>query len=271
MLRLSVNQVTTPQWNFEEDIVNYRQAGFSAVGIWYPKLAEFGHEKGSELLREQNMEISSLSYNGGFTGSNGRSFRRNMCDAFDIIQLAADMGAPTVVINGGSRNGHTRNHALRLLKIAFRELSEAAQAVNVKLAMEPFHAGCGPDWFLNTIPQCLDMIAQIDNPNLGIAFDSYHLAQDSHFAVWFESYAPLVHLVQLGDSKFAPIGRQNRCLLGDGRLPLTELIGLFSSAGYTGFYEIEMQGALLAQLDYNDLLRHSYQTASAWQSMLSLR
>lgn len=269
MLRLSVNELSTPKWSFEEDVIHYHKAGFSAIGIWYPKLAEYGEEKGVELLREHGFTISSLTYQGGFTGCNGKSFRQNMCDALDIIQLAADIHARTAVINIGSRNGHTRNHAMRLLRTAIKNLAEAAQAVNVNLALEPFHCGCGPDWFLNTIPQCLDVIAEVSNPNLGIAFDSYHLAQDSEITSWFESFAPHVRLVQLGDAKFAPMGRQNRCLLGQGRLPLLELVSLFSSSGYDGFYEIELQGAGVEHLDYDDLLESSHRTTQAWQACLS--
>lgn len=269
MLRLSVSQLSTPKWNFEEDVIHYHHAGYSAIGIWYPKLAEYGEEKGCELLREHDFSISSLTYYGGFTGCNGKTFRQNMCNALDVIQMAADIQAKTVVMHVGSRNGHTRNHALRLLRTAIRHLAEAAQAVNVQLAIEPIHCGCGPDWFLNTIPQCLDIIGELGNPNLGIVFDCYHCGQDSTVTNWFESFAPLVHLVQLGDAKFAPMGRQNRCPLGQGRLPLLEFISLFNSSGYEGFYEIELLGAGVEHMNYVDMLNASRRTTRQWQQCLS--
>ncbi len=265
MLRLSVNELSTPKWTFEEDVIHYHQAGFSAIGIWYPKLSEYGEEKGCELLHEHNFAISSLTYHGGFTGCNGRTFRQNMCDSLDVIQLASDIDAKTVVLNVGSRNGHTKNHAMRLLRAAFKELAEAAQAVNVNLALEPIHYGCGPEWFLNTIPQCLDIIAEINCPRLGIAFDSYHLAHDDAAMSWFESFSQHVHLVQLGDAKFAPMGVQNRCPLGMGRLPLLNLVKLFNSSGYDGFYEIELQGDGVQHMDYVELLEQSHQTTRHWQ------
>lgn len=270
MLRLSVNELSTMKWSFEEDVIHYHEAGFSAIGIWYPKLVEYGEEKGCELLREHGFEISSITHFAGFTGCDGRSFRHELVQALDVIQLAADIKAKTVVIHAGTRNGHTRNHAMRLLRTAFHSLAEAAQAVNVQLAMEPMHIGCGPDFFLNTIPQCLDVISEIANPNLGIAFDSYHLAQDADIMNWFDSISPLVRLVQLGDAKFAPMGRQNRCLLGHGRIPLLELLNLFSTSGYTGYYEIELQGAGVEHLDYVELLDQTRQTAKLWETTLSV-
>lgn len=269
MLRLSVNEFSTMNWSFEEDVIHYHRAGFSAIGIWYPKLLEYGEEKGCELLSEHDFEISSLTYFAGFTGCDGRNFHREMVRALDVIQLAADIQAKTVVLHAGGRNGHTRNHAMRLLRTAFQALAEAAQAVDVQLALEPVHTGCGPDFFLNTIPQCLDVIAEIGNPNLGIAFDSYHLAQDADVLHWFDSISPYVRLVQLGDAKFAPMGKQNRCLLGHGRLPLLDLLSMFSCSAYDGFYEVELQGAGVEHLDYDELLAETHKTTKLWENCLS--
>jgi sugar phosphate isomerase/epimerase len=267
MLQLSVNELSTLNWSFEEDVIHYHRAGYSAIGILHSKLIEYGEEKGRELLKEHSMTPSSLTYFGGFTGESGNTFRRSMLEALDVIQLAADMGIETVVIHPGARNGHTRNHALRLLRTAFAVLSEASQAVNVQLAMEPIHCGCGPDYFLNTIPQCLEIIGQIGNPNLGMVFDSYHLAQESDALLWLDSIVSHVRLVQLGDAKYAPMGRSNRCPLGDGRIPLLELINQFATAGYTGFYEIELQGTT-SELHYEHLLATTRKTAKLWESNL---
>ncbi|MBX3421472.1 MAG: sugar phosphate isomerase/epimerase [Pirellulaceae bacterium] len=269
MLQLSVNELSTMKWNFEEDVVHYHEAGFSTIGIWYPKLARYGEEKGSELLQEYGFSISSLSYVSGFTGHCGVTYRQSILEALDVIQLAADIGAPTVVLVAGSRNGHTRNHALRILRSALHVLAEAAQAVGVQLALEPTHLGCSSDSYLNTIPQCLDVIAEIGSPNLGLNIDIYHVAHDSSLWQWMKAAASLVRLVQLGDAKSAPVGQQNRCPLGDGHLPLLELIDLFQSSRYGGYYEIELQGEGVQHLEYMQLLDHSHQTARQWQLQLA--
>lgn len=266
MLRLSVNELSTFRWSFEEDVLHYHRAGFEAIGIWRPKLADYGEEKGVELLREHGLSISSLQWIGGFTGSDGRTYRDSLHDALDTIQLAADIQAETVVVLAGGRGGHTKNHANRILRNALRELSEAAQAVGVQLAVEPMHIGCSQEWsFLNTIPQCLDIIAEIDNPNLGLVFDCYHLAQDRPPAPWLKSVVPFVRLVQLGDAKHAPMGEQNRCLLGHGRVPLANIVAIFQENGYRGFYEIEIVGQEVEHLKYEQILGAARQVATDWQ------
>ena len=70
--------------------------------------------------------------------------------------------------------------------------------------------------------------------------------------------------MQLGDAKLRR-WEQNRCPLGHGRLPLVEVIQLLQSVGYDGYYEIELQGAGVAHLDYAQLLIESRQTAQNWR------
>ncbi len=260
MLKLSVSELSTYRWGFEEDVVQYRQAGFSAIGVWRAKLAEYGEEKGRELLLENGLEVSSLQWIGGFTGSDGRSFRDSMHDAFDGLELAGDLKAQSVVVLAGGRSGHIHKHAMRLLRTALTELSEAAQAVGVQLALEPMHVGCAHDFtFITELPQTLDLIAELGLPNLGLVFDCYHLAQDPRVLAWLPEILPYIRLVQLGDSKHAPMGEQNRCLLGQGNLPLSQIIRLLTEHNYDGFLEVELLGEELESIDYNTVLSCSKQ------------
>ena len=49
--KLSVNQATTLRWSFEEAVVRYRLAEINAIGVWLPKLIEFGEEEGFAPVR----------------------------------------------------------------------------------------------------------------------------------------------------------------------------------------------------------------------------
>lgn len=256
--RLSFAEVSTYRWTFEEDVVRYKTHGFDSMGIWRMKLADYGEAKGADFLQENGMRVSSLNWAGGFTGHDGRSFRDAMHDALDAIEAASLLQAESLIILAGSRSGHTRNHAKRLLTQALKELSEAAQAVGIHLAVEPMHIGCSQDFtFLSTIPDTLDVIAKIAAPNLGIVFDTYHLGQDPNVLELLPQIAPQVRLVQLGDSKSAPAGEQNRCLLGEGTLPNEEIIRILEECGYRGSYEVELVGEDVEHYGYERLLSHS--------------
>jgi sugar phosphate isomerase/epimerase len=265
MSRLAVSELSTFRWSFEEDVQRYREHGFNAVGVWRAKLSDCGEAKGHELLQDHGMKASSLNWAGGFTGSDGRTFREAMYDALDAIDAAAQIGADTLVILAGGRFGHTTNHAKRILRQAMKELAEAAQAVGIQLALEPMHVGCAHDFtFLTSVPETLDIISTIGRSNCGIVFDSYHLAQDENAMDWLPSIVPFVRLVQLGDAHSAPIGEQNRCLLGEGRIPLQSIVQTMESYGYTGYYEVELIGEDVEHIDYSEVLAKSFESVSSY-------
>jgi sugar phosphate isomerase/epimerase len=265
MERLSVSEVSTFRWTFEEDVVHYSRLGFEALGVWRYKLHEYGEEKAMELLRERGMQVSSLHWAGGFTGSDGRSFREAMMDALDAVELAAELKAGCLVVLAGSRHGHTKSHARRILKDALRELGEAALACNVKLAVEPMHVGCAEEWtFLTELPATLDLIAELGNPNLGFVFDAYHLGQSPEIFAWLPSLIPSIRLVQMGDAKAAPMGEQNRCLLGEGLLPLSDIVHALEANGYRDYYEIELIGEDVEHIDYESMLNQAAKTMHHW-------
>ena len=122
MARLSMNEMTTYRWSFDNDVAEYRAAGIPAIGVWRQKLSDYGEEKGIELLAETGLPVSNLLWAGGFTGSCGHSFRESVDDAAEAIRLAAALKAGCLVVYSGGRAGHTHNHARRLLIEAMREL-----------------------------------------------------------------------------------------------------------------------------------------------------
>ena len=67
MPRLSMNEMTTFRWSFEEDVQRYREAGYPAIGVWRQKLADFGEERGIELLRDSGLAVSNLMWAGGLS------------------------------------------------------------------------------------------------------------------------------------------------------------------------------------------------------------
>lgn len=258
MTKFSVNQLSTYHSDFENDVLLYSAKGFDAIGIWRAKLEEFGVDQAVDLLRENNLEVSSLNWVGGFTGSDGRGYREAIHDALDAIDTAALLGAGCLTVVAGDRNGHTSRHARRILTQALTELSEAAAARQVDLAIEPMHAGCGSQGcFLNDAANTLEVIREIGWPGVGIVLDTYHLAHDPEIFNWLPEAAPLVRLVQLADASGAPVGEQDRLLLGKGKFPLAEIIAVLENYGYEGAYEVELFGESVAHVRDERLLDHS--------------
>ncbi|MFO0817877.1 MAG: sugar phosphate isomerase/epimerase family protein [Pirellulales bacterium] len=262
--RISMNELTTYRWSFEEDVQHYRAAGLEALSIWRHKLSDFGEEKGAELLEELGLRAASLLWAGGFTGSDGRNFRESVDDARDAIRAATLLNAPTLIVYTGARAGHTRNHARRLLRAAIDEIAPFAAEHGISLALEPMHEGCAGEWtFLTDVDETLAQLDALRHPNVQLAFDTYHLGQNPAVVERVRDIAPRTAIVQLGDARQAPRGEQNRCPLGAGAIPLREIVAQFESAGYRGFYDVELLGEDIEATDYQELIRTSVAAAAA--------
>lgn len=265
MAQLSMNEMTTYRWSFEEDVHRYSAAGIPAIGVWRQKLSDYGEEKGIELLSEKGLKVSSLLWAGGFTGSDGRTYKESLADANDAIRLAAELKAGCLIVYSGARGGHTNNHARRLLKSALKELLPACRNLGVTLAIEPMHAGCAAEWtFLTELGETTALLDEIGCATLKMVFDTYHFGHDVVALERLAELAPRIAIVHLGDAKRPPDGEQNRCRLGDGEIPLQSILSRLTEAGYDGSYDVELMGEDVEAYTYDDLLLHSKQTFESW-------
>lgn len=265
MARIAVSELTTFRWSFEEDVAQYRAAGIQAIGVWRHKLADVGEERGAAILHEAGLSVSSLQWAGGFTGSDGRSYEESLQDARQAIQAAALLQAGCLIVHSGARGVHTHNHARRIFRQALEKLVPLAEERGVVLALEPMCASCGGDFtFVHCLDEALEMVRRWNSPALKIALDTYHFGHHPELLAKLGTLAPHLALVQLGDSRHPPQGEPNRCPLGEGILPLRQLVQGLDDAGYRGHYEIELMGEEIEACDYRELLRRSAHTVRTW-------
>ncbi len=258
MLRLSMNELTTMQWSFEDDVANYRAAGYTAMGVWRQKLSDIEDGSGAELLDAAEMHVSNLMWCGGFTGTEGFSFEESVADGIDAIKQAASLQADCLVVYAGGRGNHTQSHAQRLVRHALRELVHVASDYDVTLAIEPLHSGCGKERsFLTDIEATLDMLDSIGSPRLKFVFDTYHLGFDPQAVSWIRQCVDRIAIVHLSDAMSEPWHDQGRCKLGEGRIPLAELIAALFDEGYEGYFDVEVFGEELETTPYENLLVES--------------
>jgi sugar phosphate isomerase/epimerase len=258
MAILSLNETTTYRWSFEEDVAQYAAAGIEAIGVWRQKISDCGQERALELIRQYHLKCSHLFWAGGFTGSEGHSYRESVADTADALQTAAALGAKCLIVCSGTRAGHTFNHARRLVQGALCELVPLAEEFGVVMALEPMHPGCAARCtFLNNLDDALEIIEAVKSSQVKLLLDTYHLGQSPDLVERIPQIASQIALVQLGDAKCPPRGEQNRCRLGEGTVPLRQIVCAIRSAGYDGFFDVELLGEDIEALDYQELLMHA--------------
>ena len=257
-VRFSANGLTTIRWDLLQDVCGCRDAEINSIGLWRPKLLEFGEERAIELLRETSLEVSTVSWIGGFTGTNGHGFHDSIWDARQAIRFAGEVGAECVVVLSGSRGSHTLNHARRLLLEALRELADDAAAADVDLALQPMHPMFASDWtFLSGLDEAIDILALADHPRIKLAFDTYQLWQEPDLIARLPGLVPLLGVVQISDWREPPRSRQDRLLPGDGVIPLAGMIESLLRGGYRRHFDLQVWSEETWGADYLELLRRA--------------
>ncbi|MEM6798683.1 MAG: sugar phosphate isomerase/epimerase family protein [Planctomycetota bacterium] len=258
MPRLSMNELTTFRWSFDEDLFHYSRAGYDAVGVWRRKLADFGEERGAELLADSGMAVSNLLWAGGFTGNDGRSLAESVADGQAAIRTASVINAGCLVLYTGGRNNHTSRHAQRLVRSALEDLLVTADEYDVTLAIEPMHTACAGEWsVLTTLEDTVDLLADFASPRLKLVYDTYHFPLPERELPLLCDLTPMIAVVHLGDARTPHGIDQERCPLGSGRAPVSEMISTLLEAGYEGDFDIELMGPTIEASDYESVLRSS--------------
>lgn len=251
-----MHQLTTFRWSLDEEVSEYRAAGFDGIGLWRQKLDACGLERAIEALDESGLSVSSLSWAGGFTGAQGISLADALDDAREAIAAAAALKAPTLVVVGGGRGGHTVRHSQRLVVKALQELGDFAGERGVRLALQPM-LPCPHfrRWtYLNTIDSTLDLLAACRHRAVRLAFDVYQLWHEPNLIERIPAIADYVAHVQLSDCPRVPAAEYEGCLPGDGIIPVGGVVQAFLDGGYEGWFDIQVWSEQVWASDYTRAL-----------------
>lgn len=236
-LKLSLNQLCTRRLPMADEIHNLKSLGYDGIGLWRPKVSDLGEELVADLIQESGLAVSSLSFAGGFTGDSDLSWIDAIDDARHAIAQAQLVGAENLIVVSGTRNGHTARHCRRAVIKALKELAEFAMLSGVNLALLPTRREFESKWsLLNRLDDTLDVLAEVDHRSVGLAFDTYHLSGESELVRRIPEIVSLTHIVQVGDVSATSL---DRCLPGEGTVPLADLVVAFQRAGYEGAFDIQ--------------------------------
>lgn len=234
---LGISQLSSLRTSFFQDVIRSSAAGCTSIGIWRNKVDELGIEEAVDLVFEMKLTVSSLSWCGGFTGSEGGSFTMQIDDALEAIEEAAAFRAGCLLVQPGALNGHIQRHARRLLEDAFKILLPVAEDYGVRLALEPMRAS---SWtLLNGLDETVRFVEQFPKTQVGLVWDLGHLGTDHQAFERLPQLVDRIAVVQLADQRSAN-HRSGRCLLGQGDVPLGHWLNQFRHSGYRGPWEIEV-------------------------------
>ena len=254
-LRFAVSQLTTLRWELPEELCHCIEHGFNAISLWRPKLSDISVTEARSLLERAAVQVACLQWAGGFTGSDGRTFRESVDDCCEAIDTAEQLEADTLVVYAGCRGGHTLSHARRLVLHALQELAPIAAAAGVSLAVKPIREPAAPSCgFLTTLAEAVDVIEAVDHPQVGLAIDLWAYADDATAFRDCNHLTRHIRHVSIADRHGPLHADQERLPPGRGGLPLARRLEALFRAGFCGVVEIDPVGETVAREGYEATL-----------------
>jgi sugar phosphate isomerase/epimerase len=242
--RLCVHTITTKPWTLEQAVDNYAAAGIGGITVWRQALA--GHAPGAagERIRAAGLKIVSLCRGGFFPARDAAGRQAAIDENRRVVDEAAALGAPLVVLVCGAVPGLALSEARRQIADGISAVLPHATACRVKLAIEPLHPMYADDRSaVNTMRQAADICAELRSPWLGIAVDVYHVWWDPDLEAeiaragrqrWLAAFhvcdwrTPTTDLLE------------DRGLPGEGCIPVRTIRGWVEETGFDGFNEVEV-------------------------------
>lgn len=155
---------------------------------------------------------------------------KNIEEARQLIDLAADIGCPTLRIFGGAfPDTLTRPQAIDSVVHSLRTLAAPAQQRNVTLCLETHDAWCDP-------AHVADVMRQVNHSHIAVNWDILHpvRAGGSTIPQSYTTLQPWIRHVHLHDSPLTP-GKITLVPIGQGKIDHKLAIHLLREGNYAGY------------------------------------
>ncbi len=256
--RLCIHTITNKPWTFEELLDQYASAGVGGVSIWQNAIEDMGANKAATLLEDYSIQVVSYVRGGFFPGSSEQARSKAIDHNKKMIDEAAAVGAPILVLVCGAEPTQNLVHSRNQIKEGLEAILPHATEAGVKLAIEPLHPMYADTRSaINTMEQANDMAEVFDSEYVGVAVDVYHLWWDPHLEAEIKRCGAKGNLLayHICDWKYPTEDMLNdRGLMGEGCIPIAEISRWVKEAGFNGFEEVEIFSTKYWSMDQNEFL-----------------
>ena len=251
-MKIGVSTLGCPQWTLEEILTRLPAYGYEGVelrGIGpdldLPQAPAFQTPAAAEKTRQRfsdaSLAICSVDTSCNFTSADAAVRAENVAQGRKALDLAAAIQSPAVRVFGGSvAPGSSYADAVEWVADCLSQLGEHAGQYGgaVRVVLETHDA-------FSTGVCLAEVLSRADSPLVGALWDLHHpFRQGETPAETFAALAPYVKQVHVKDS--VPGGTY--CLLGDGDIPVFEMLRLLHTGGYDGWINLEWEKRWAPQL-----------------------
>jgi len=245
-VKLSFTTLGSPEWSLQTTVKNAVDMGFEGIEIRgiledldVTKIPEFTEKLGStrKLLTDHNLKVVSLSTSARLAVVDPKSRDQHFEEINRNINLAKELDAGFIRIFGGEiPQGYTVNSILPFLARNLKDIGDNAEESGVTIALET-HDSWTDSKILARVMQ------EVDHPNVRVLWDLHHPYRfnDEPPEFTYMNLKPYVVGVHIKDSRLKANGEYEYTLLGEGDVPIKEMLKMLHHGGYKGYYTLEWE------------------------------
>ena len=244
-MKLAFSTLGCPDWTFDEVLDRAEAMGYQAIelrGVNGKMRADemdvFFPENRAETMKKvagHGLVIRSFGTSASF--HDPEKLESALDDARSAIDLCAEIGVPYVRVFGNNvDNADTVEGEVKRVAGGIRMLCDYAAGKPVDILLE-VHGD------FNSAARILKTYELVGRENLFILWDVAHsdAADRGDFLSFWEPVKHLIRHVHIKDHKRAAEGRPQLCSVGEGDIPLREIILQLEKDGYEGYYSLEWE------------------------------
>lgn len=245
MLKLSFSTLGCPSWDLNSIVKNAAEMGYEAVefrglleDLDITRRPEFTTELGrtKRLLADYGISVSGISISARFAVIDSNERKAQFDETRRNMALAADLSAPIVRIYGGKiPDGYTVETIMPIIVQNLREIGDEAEDYGVTLALETHD-----DWVNTSL--CARLMREVNHRRIRIVWDLHHPYRIGGEKPE-ETYRNIAHYtvsIHVKDS-IVENGRIKYVLLGEGDIPIREMLEMLVRGGYRGYVIVEWE------------------------------
>jgi sugar phosphate isomerase/epimerase len=248
--RFAINQITTRNWPMGAAIEGYAAQGVKGIACWVEHLDAYGVARTARHLRDAGMWVASLCTSAWMNAPTRASFEASLAENRRILDAAAAIGAPCVVMVVGGLPANSKDIAgqRELVREGLHLLAPHARSVGVKLGLESLHPMyAGDRSVLNRIKDANDLCDELGDDVAGLVADVYHCWWDPDFERELRRAGrERILTFHLCDWLAPTRNLRDRGMVGDGVIDIPRIRGWLDEIGYAGRFELE----IFSELDW---------------------
>lgn len=257
--QLAIHTFTNKPWAIGECIDNYARAGIGGISIWRETIAGLDLKKVRAQLDDSSLAPVSLVRGGFFTGKTSADRESAISENLAALKEAEVLGLPMIVLVCGATIGQSPEKNLDQIEDGIRAIIPAAEAANVRLAIEPLHPMYAGDRSAVASLRDANLLAQrIAHPLVGIAVDTFHVWWEINLEAEIQTCALNGHLFAFHICEFKPDFAHpllDRGLPGEGVNATPRILEMIRKTNFTGLTEVEIFSNKYWAMDQHDFLQ----------------